>query len=310
MKNTTHRITEGAMMVAIVGMLLFINRQFAGFLEYAMYWILSFPIMIYTVRYGIKQALVPAVSMLLLSVMISMPSTIFYLFSALLTGLVYGGGVRNAWSNRALLCSTGVLTLVSYFMTMVVFAAFFGYDPNEDIEIAMQLGRLLHIGNIPIGQLAIAFSLLLSVMTALLQTICVHLLAILMMRRMHIAIQPTKSLFDMTMPKSVGYISICIWVLFLLRNVIKLEGNLLVVLISAYCVVVFLMSSELISSMLCLLLIYQKRSLVFVLLIVVLACLVFEPTRNLVILMGIYSCLVNLRTRWKRGVINGTFRKS
>lgn len=310
MKNTTHRITEGAMMVAIVGLFLFANRQLAGLLEYAMYWILSFPILIYTVRYGVKQAIAPAVSMLLLSFMISMPSTIFYLTSALLIGMIYGGGVRNKWSNGALLISTGILTLLSYFMTMVVFAAFFGYDPNEDIEIAMRLGEILKIGNINIGQLAIVFSVLLSIVTAILQTICVHLLAILLMRRMRIPTNPTKSIFDMAMPKTIGYISICIWVLFLLRNVIKLEGNLLVGLISAYSVVVFLMSSELISSMLCLLLIYQKRSLVFVLLIVVLACLAFEPTRNLVILMGIYSCLVNLRTRWKRGVINGTFRKS
>ena len=32
------------MMVAIVGMLLFINRQLAGMLEMVMYWVLTFPI--------------------------------------------------------------------------------------------------------------------------------------------------------------------------------------------------------------------------------------------------------------------------
>lgn len=310
MRNTTHRITEGAMMVAIVGLLLFVNRQLAGFLEYAMYWILSFPILMYTVRYGVKQALAPAVSMLLLSMMISMPSTIFYLFSALLTGIVYGGGVRNAWSNRTLLISTGILTLISYFMTMVVFAAFFGYDPNEDIEIAIRLGEVLKLHNVNIAQLAIIFSLLLAVITAILQTICVHLLAILLMRRMHIEMQPTKSIFDMAMPKAIGYISICISVLFLLRNVIKLEGNILVALVTAYSIVVFLMSTEIMLSAMCISMLQAKRSLVLITLFGILAMLIFEPTRYVVVFMGIYSCLTNPRTRWKRSIINGTIRKS
>ena len=154
MKTNTHMITEGAMMTALVGVALFINRQFAGLLEYAMYWILSFPILIYTVRYGCKQALVPAVSMLLLSLIIAMPTTIFYLASALLCGLVYGGGVRNKWSNGALLGATGILTLVSYLITMVLFASVFGYDPAEDMIIAQKLAEVLQIGNVNIGQIA------------------------------------------------------------------------------------------------------------------------------------------------------------
>ena len=81
MNNQTKKMTEGAMMVAIVGMLLFINRQLAGMLEMVMYWVLTFPILMYTARYGVKSACVPAISMVLLSFMIAAPTTIFYLFS-------------------------------------------------------------------------------------------------------------------------------------------------------------------------------------------------------------------------------------
>ena len=65
MKNDTRKITEGAMMVAIVGLMLFINRQLAGMIEYMMYWILTFPILIYTAKYGVKNAMVPSVCMLI-----------------------------------------------------------------------------------------------------------------------------------------------------------------------------------------------------------------------------------------------------
>ena len=88
MNNQTRKITEGAMMCAIVGLLLFINRQLGNMLEYFMYWVLTFPILVYTAKYGVRNALVPSVSMLLLSFMISSPTTIFYLFSCIVVGLV------------------------------------------------------------------------------------------------------------------------------------------------------------------------------------------------------------------------------
>ena len=52
MHDQTRRITEGAMMCTLVALMLLLNRQLAGILEYAAYWVLSFPILIYTVKYG------------------------------------------------------------------------------------------------------------------------------------------------------------------------------------------------------------------------------------------------------------------
>lgn len=310
MKSDTHMITEGAMMTALVGVALFINRQFAGILEYAMYWVLSFPILIYTVRYGIKKALVPAVSMLLLAMIIAMPTTVFYLASALLCGLVYGGGVRKKWSNGRLLGAVGILTLVSYLITMVLFAAVFGYDPAEDILIAQKLVEVLHIGSVNIGQIALLFSILTTVVTAVLQTICVHLFAILIMRRMKIAMHPVKTIFDMEMPKAIGYISICIWLLFLLRNVIKLEGNIMVVCASAYICVCILMAAESIMSLMCFGILWKKRGLVFLFLFTILFMMMGNITRNIVLVFGIYSCITQMRTRIKEGVYHGTIGKS
>ncbi len=187
MSRSVKSITEGAMMCALVGVLLFINRQFAGILEYAMYWILSFPILIYTVKYGWKKAMIPAMAMLLLSFMISMPTTMFYLASALLCGMIYGHGVRKKWPNGWLLTITGILTLLSYLITMVIFAGVFGYDPQEDVLMAERLLELLSITRVDIVQIALLASLLLSVVTAILQTICVHLLAVMLLTRMQLS---------------------------------------------------------------------------------------------------------------------------
>ena len=125
MNHQTRKITEGAMMCAIVGLILFVNRQFGNMLEYFMYWVLTFPILVYTAKYGVRNALVPSVSMLLLSFMISAPTTIFYLFSCIVVGLVYGGGVRKGWKNGTLLVFSGIFTFFSYLVTTILFAAVF-----------------------------------------------------------------------------------------------------------------------------------------------------------------------------------------
>ena len=145
MNKQTRKITEGAMMCAIVGLVLFINRQLGNMLEYFMYWVLTFPILVYTAKYGVHNALVPSVSMLLLSFMISSPTTIFYLFSCIVVGLVYGGGVRKGWKNGTLLVFSGIFTFFSYLVTTVLLAAVFGYDPAEDIELVKTILELMNI---------------------------------------------------------------------------------------------------------------------------------------------------------------------
>lgn len=304
-KANVHQITQGAMMVALVGVALFINRQLAGLLEFALYWLLSFPILIYTIRYGIKAALVPSVSMVLLAFMIAMPSTIFYLASALITGIIYGGGVRKKWTNRCLLLATFLLTLLSYLITMIVFASVFGYQPQDDIEIAMYLASAFHIEGINIAQLTLFASLFLTVFTALLQTICIHLFAFMILKRLKIATNPITSLFDLHFTKAIGYISICIWVLFWGRNVIKLSGVYDGLLLTSYILTSIWMITEGCVVIMAYSILQHRRYVVFM--VVPLLC--FDVTRFLLMGLGVIDCMWNLREKMKRGVNNGTFRK-
>ena len=94
-RNEVRRISEGGMMVALVGVILFFNRQSAGILESVFYWVLSFPILIYTCRYGLKWGCIVSVAMMVISFILSAPTTMFYLFSSLVIGVVYGEGVRR-----------------------------------------------------------------------------------------------------------------------------------------------------------------------------------------------------------------------
>ncbi|MEG2572162.1 MAG: DUF2232 domain-containing protein [Erysipelotrichaceae bacterium] len=306
MHNKVKRITEGSMMVALVGVALFFNRQMAGLLEFAIYWILTFPILVYTVRFGIRAALIPAVCMVLLSFMISLPTTTFYLASSIMIGLLYGYGVNKNWSNQWLLISTIILTLLSYVFTTVVFAAFFGYDMGEDARIVGELVKTLHI-YLPggIDSLITTWLIVSTVAMSVLQGLCIHLLAILLLKRLHIKTIKMKSLLDLRLPKWVGYICIIIWLLFLSTNVLKLEGNLNSIILSAYFCVIGVSLAYGSMCILSFIIISGKRKLVFIL-----PVLIILPGVNVaVMIVGIYDMIVDLKGKLKRGIINGTIGK-
>ena len=63
-QSETRKITEGAMMVGLMGLVLFFNRQSAGIFESTFYWLLSLPILVYTARQGLRWGMITSVSTL------------------------------------------------------------------------------------------------------------------------------------------------------------------------------------------------------------------------------------------------------
>lgn len=225
-------------MVALVGLMLFVNRQFGNLLEYAFYWVLSFPILIYAARYGFKASIVPAVSMLLLSLMLAAPTTIFYLSSCVVIGVVYGAGVKKKWKNGTLLFWMIIFTFVSYLVSTIVLAALFGYDPQEDLEMVVTLMKYLNINTgFDMGSMLIVVTVVIAALMALMQSICIHIISNTLLDRLTIPCHPMKGLFEITLPRWVGGSILIIWILFLYGNVVELNKEVLSILIGLFSIV-------------------------------------------------------------------------
>ncbi|MEG0469058.1 MAG: DUF2232 domain-containing protein [Longicatena sp.] len=303
MNQQTRRITEGAMMVALVGVMLFVNRQFANMMEFFLYWILTFPILIYTAKYGIKSGITTAVCMLLLSLMISSPTTIFYLFCCIVVGLVFGEGNRRQWKNGVLLIWSGIVTFVSYIITTMVLASIFGYNPKEDMEMVRMLLEFLHVnlGSVSLAQIIPMIVLLSAVLMSVLQTICIHLISKILMARLKIETLPMKSMFDIHVSKVWGIIIIIIWVLFLGRNVLKLNQELSTLIVALFlCAFVFAIGYGALTCMMKAI-VMKKRGLVFLIMIGIF----IRYVQDGIAIVGILDMLFSLRERMKRGVIRG-----
>lgn len=206
MKKQVRKITQGAMMLAIIGLFLVLNLQSAGLLEAYMIWILPLPIIFYVVQYGFKPGLVVALAALGLTFILSNFITLFYVFTALVIGLVYGYGVYKNRNNGWLLATTTILSAVSLFVEIYLMSAVFGYDlAAETHEIVGYLKTVdglivpadietLVLGIYPIALLLMAF----------LQSLITHILAIFMLKRLKISTRKMNPIENYRLPVWAG----------------------------------------------------------------------------------------------------------
>lgn len=212
MKSNTRKITEGAMIVAMIGAVLFIDRQFAFALTTQLNWLLSIPMILYSVKSDREYSWMVFFSALVVAFFITNLQTVFYLFSALILGVIYGEGVRNKWKHSKLLIWTMTCTFVCYLLSMYVFAGFFGYDliatRNEFIEMIENLNifgikMVLFIDAYTFFHVIDITSFLLLVMA---ESLCVHMLSHLIFMKLNWDVERIKIDLNFKYPKilSVG----------------------------------------------------------------------------------------------------------
>lgn len=209
MNRQVRKLTEGAMMCALFGLVLMINRQFAGILEIFFVYVLPLPLVVYTVKHGFKSGAVCAVSICFMSLMISTLSSMVYSIVAVLIGLVYGELCRRKFSNGVLISVTMVLTMILEVMCCIVFAGVFGYDIHADAQLLMETFAASGM-QLP-GNLGVKFFLLIAVLsvilTGVLEGILVHVFANVLMKRLKMEIVPISPIVLWNVPKWVGYVA-------------------------------------------------------------------------------------------------------
>ena len=196
MHTQIRKLTEGAITVAIIGMILIINRLGLGLFEQYFSWLLPLPLLVYTAKYGLKDAIIVYFSSLILAIMLALLNTVVFVALTSFTGMIYGHGVYQKKENHWLLKRTIFLSGITYFLSMLVFARFFGYDVLAEVnavkEMMVQLGfnAVFAIENIT---WIIACMI---VLIAIMESLIIHLLAHFLLPKIKISIQPLKNLID------------------------------------------------------------------------------------------------------------------
>ena len=215
MNNNVRKITDGAMMCAIVGLLLVVNRQLGGFFEELLLYAFPLPMVFYSAKYGLKNSLVVLFAMILLTVVLGTPQTLFFVASESILGTVYGAGIRKKVDSHKLMLVAMFVSVLVNLISTVIYASFFGYDMAREIarlkaavtSVTEQSGVSLPVGN-SLDQF-LTTTLIVSVMlTGVLQGYITHKLSYILLKRMRYDIPTAKPISQYYPPIISGYLGI------------------------------------------------------------------------------------------------------
>ncbi len=215
MNNSVRKITDGAMMCAIIGLLLVINRQFGGVFETMFLFLFPLPMVFYATKYGRNDSWLVLVSIALLSFIIGTPQTVFYVTSESFLGLMYGAGVHDNKDSRKLLMLAIMIGIVVNVLTSIVFASFFGYDLALEIseyetvinESFSSAGVTL-ASTVNLKQMLTTVIIVSVVLTGILEGIITHVFSRILLKRLRFNIPPSTPL-ALYFPKTwTGYLGI------------------------------------------------------------------------------------------------------
>jgi len=222
MRNETRKITEGALIVALFGVLLIANRYSGGLLAGYFSFLFPLPIVLFSAKYGFKEALIPYCAILILTFLIAQPTTLFMVGSGCLTGMAYGWGVFKRKSNGVLIAITIAFTILVYFITSVLLADLFGFSLADDMKmmegIFVSMGLSEKDTKSYMEMIPVIYPTAL-VLGAFLEGVLVHMISQLVLKALRYLVNKMKTLFEMRAPKWLGYVFLFLSVLpVLVRN--------------------------------------------------------------------------------------------
>lgn len=215
MKRDVRKLTDGAMMCAIVGVFLLINRQLGGMFEDMFLFLFPLPMIFFAAKYGLKNSVVVLAAMVLMTIVIAAPQTIFYVASESLIGLVYGAGLYEKKDSRKLLIATLICSITVHFISMVVYASFFGYNLAAEMQEVKRMFTSMSVSSGLVLPSALNLdefvktSMMVSVLIiGVSQGFITHVFARIMLKRLKYEIPPEQSLAMYFPPKWAGYLGI------------------------------------------------------------------------------------------------------
>ena len=139
MNTKTQELTFGAMIVAIFGVLLLVNRQTGGMFEGFFMFIFPIPLVAFSAKYGLKDSIPVFVCTVFIAILFGTFTGIFYAISMSLVGMVYGSCIYAKKDMNRTMILVLILSAAAELLCTVALASVAGFDLNADI-LAMQEG--------------------------------------------------------------------------------------------------------------------------------------------------------------------------
>ena len=236
MNQRTQELTYGAMLSAVFGLLLLVNRQTGGFFEEMVFYVLPIPMAVFTLRFGWKKSVPVFVCMGLLAFFLGTPYTLFYALCDALIGIVLGTCLKERVSGSRTQLLIMVLCAAASVLSSVTLASLFGIDMRGEIlEMQGMVSGLFAktgVDSSAAGSLLSYDSLkrlfILSMAAAgVLQGFVMYRLSLLIMRRLRLPVPPPDPVGLFYPPKWTGYAGLVLMFVYMRTTMQPLSHELL-----------------------------------------------------------------------------------
>lgn len=227
-------ITTGAMVTAIFGVLILLNRQTGNLFQDVFLFLYPIPMVAYAAMYGWKSGIPVLAAMSLLSFLLGSFTSLFYAVTQVLIGLVFGGCLYHRVDMTKTLFVVMLLSAFVSVLNTVVLGFLFGYDINReaaDMQTMMystfeQAGVAVPDGFMSVNYLKQMFIISMT-LVGLLQGLIVYEVSLLILRRLRFPVQKPKSIFLYAPPKWTGYFAFLAFFCYSARMSQPLETDIL-----------------------------------------------------------------------------------
>lgn len=228
MNENTQKLTFGALLVAVFGVLLLLNRQTGGMLEETFLFLFPIPMVAFSARYGWKDSLPVFVCTVLISIFCGIFTSAFYAITQSFIGVVYGSCLYAKRDSNKTMLLVMALSTISNLLSSIVLASLFGINLKEDMEMMQTMMRqaIEKAGGNMTPQQMQSIELLLQTDTLMrifivsmifmgvLQGFIVCQLSLLILRRLRFQIQKPAPITSYYPPRWTGVIALLVFFLY------------------------------------------------------------------------------------------------
>lgn len=205
-------ITTGAMVTAIFGVMLWLNRQSGNLFQEIFIFLYPIPMVAYGAMYGIKNGAAVCASMSLIAFLLGDFTTIFYAVTQAVIGLVFGGCLHHKVDMTKTLLAVMLLSAFVNLLNTVFLGFLFGIDINREVTeiqgmmktVFEQTGQVALENIMSLDTLKQIF-IVSMILSGFMQGFIVYEVSLLLLRRLRFHVQKPKSVFLYTPPKWTGY---------------------------------------------------------------------------------------------------------
>ena len=234
MSKNTLKLTQGALITAVFGVLMFLNRQTGGIAQEILVYIFPIPMAVYAAKYGFAAGLPALAAMCLISFLLGTPTSAIYLGMYVIIGLVFGTCLHKKADSAKTVLSVMTAAIVTNVIDLIFLASLAGVSFNaqvaeyqklisdtftkagvqfpEELLSFEYLGKLLIISMVAIGAL---------------QGFLIYELGLMIMKKLKQNVPAPKGLFEIHPPVKAGYAAAAAFLLYNFSFALTQQNNIL-----------------------------------------------------------------------------------